>query len=531
MWIEPVIVTQGNKPRLGHYVIHSNDGREIVFQGQAYIKANPAEAASQMREINKYFAWIGQKNPARLTAIFEGFIEARRVLDEIREPQVLTEKLRRAVKSIYTPIVYEELLALCYQPNWVKLPPDMKTQYTNEDTPEKTYLRDDYIALTALSIYVRAMVPIWGEYLIEAGHAYSTALKEDMGMSLMNLTALSEIDAFERLEDYIRAQTGERKQTLAMTIELMASEKVFSWMRAQVLVRRLAIRDLDKAVETTTHNGLVSGSAHLVTLVYSYINTLISDRRFSGPIREKKPRGGGSSEEDTQSVYDAVLVKLRKSPRVINGDVAYIQQFERAAREIEDGVREGLTTELFERISERDNGKLQRLADNQLAVPKPICWGSRVIAQWVMNFRVPARSIPKIPRVNQSQCLAITAAILLTWELPELAALVVGIPINRDETFQVVNPFTQQDTRAIVELYPHALWEDEKTILPMVGLDTVAQFFADHDWDVTAIGSDVMKTLNVDRRGRMSCPPNIRQQLVALTVKLNSHAKLMKGKI
>lgn len=122
MWIEPVIVTQGNKPRLGHYVIHSSDGREIIFQGQAYIKANPIEASSQMREINKYFAWIGQKSPARLNAIFEGFVEARRVLDEIREPQVLTEKLRRAAKSIYAPIVYEELLALCYQPNWVKLP-------------------------------------------------------------------------------------------------------------------------------------------------------------------------------------------------------------------------------------------------------------------------------------------------------------------------------------------------------------------------------------------------------------------------
>ena len=64
MHIVPVITTQG-KEKLDHYLIKHRDGRTVEFSGQGYIKIDGDMASNQMREINKYLAWIEQKNPRR----------------------------------------------------------------------------------------------------------------------------------------------------------------------------------------------------------------------------------------------------------------------------------------------------------------------------------------------------------------------------------------------------------------------------------------------------------------------------------
>lgn len=527
MHIVPVITTQG-KEKLDHYLIKHRDGRTVEFSGQGYIKIDGDMASNQMREINKYLAWIEQKNPRRIDDIFEGFVKAREAMDNYIAPQQQMEELSRAVGEIYKPVVYEEILALCNTPGWVKLPPDMKTTLGEDDIPEKTYLRNDYVELTALAIYVRLMVPVWAEFLIDAGKTYGTVRKEEVAMSLMYKTRIHDIAAYDRLEDYIRAQTGDKKITLSMTVDYMSTEKVPGWLRSQAIVRRLAVRDLDQAVQPVVKDGVLVSCTHLVTLIFSYVNNLCTERRFSGPIREKTPRGN-AQDEDSQGVIDALMVKDKRSPRVLILDIAYLTQMERVLHDVDETAPYGKVEDMYARIAKRYDGYTYAKHDDTVEL-KPINRGCRALAQWLLDSHLPARSLAPIEAVHQAKALAIAACLLDHWGFPQLAALTVGIQVKRDDVYQIIHQLKPQEIITVNKLYPHAMYEDERTTLPVVGINMVADAFCEWDWDVSAAGPEILEKVPADRKGLMLCPADIRQQLVQLVVRLNEHIVNLRGK-
>ena len=111
-----------------------------------------------------------------------------------------------------------------------------------------------------------------------------------------------------------------------------------------------------------------------------------------------------------------------------------------------------------------------------------------------------------------------------------MAALTVGIQVKRDDVYQIIHQLKPQEIITVNKLYPHAMYEDERTTLPVVGINMVADAFCEWDWDVSAAGPEILEKVPADRKGLMLCPADIRQQLVQLVVRLNEHVVNLRGK-
>lgn len=518
MWIEPCKLE--GRPNLDSYVIHHRDGRNVEFAAPGYAKATWSKVEGQMREINKYLAWVEAKNPKRIDKIFQGYIDAVNVFKDNPEPQRQLELLSRAVKKIYDNVSYEEILALCKVPGWVKLPPDLKQVWVNDDTPEKTYLRVEYIELTALVVYVRLMAPIWGEFLRDAGDIYGPVAKDDVAMLLMAKTRLHEIEAYDRMEEYIAAQSeGGKRSSLAMTVDLMSPEKIPSWLRSQAIVRRLAMHDLEGVVQCTTVNGVQVSTTHIVTLIYNYIDNLTTLRRFNGPITDKSPRFSSSSrDDDNQGVTDTVTVKDRRSPRTLRLDIAYLENITKVVTDIDPTAPTDTVVDLSERIHAGYQASIAK-AKNGEVINKSV----RAITQWIINEVVPARSIAAIPLVNQIKAYAVASVILDHWGFPHLAAMVAGQQIDRGDVYQVIEPMSANERKQLEALYPDAIYHDERTPMPVASINEVSHWLAKVDWNVSMLSPDLVKRAEARKDGIMACHSDIIHMLVALTVRLNEH--------
>ena len=308
----------------------------------------------------------------------------------------------------------------------------------------------------------------------------------------------------------------------------MSTEKVPGWLRSQAIVRRLAVRDLDQAVQPVVKDGVLVSCTHLVTLIFSYVNNLCTERRFSGPIREKTPRGN-AQDEDSQGVIDALMVKDKRSPRVLILDIAYLTQMERVLHDVDETAPYGKVEDMYARIAKRYDGYTYAKHDDTVEL-KPINRGCRALAQWLLDSHLPARSLAPIEAVHQAKALAIAACLLDHWGFPQLAALTVGIQVKRDDVYQIIHQLKPQEIITVNKLYPHAMYEDERTTLPVVGINMVADAFCEWDWDVSAAGPEILEKVPADRKGLMLCPADIRQQLVQLVVRLNEHVVNLRGK-
>lgn len=120
---------------------------------------------------------------------------ARITMDNKRVVQdTLRDKLYTTIQNLNLP---EKMVSFCKDPRFIY--PDLSQVGTGaHHSKEKTFLIDDYIEITAISILSKLMVPIWGEFIKQLGQIEITNNQRE-ALAFDLIVPVLEDGAFERI--------------------------------------------------------------------------------------------------------------------------------------------------------------------------------------------------------------------------------------------------------------------------------------------------------------------------------------------
>jgi hypothetical protein len=421
-------------------------GERLVWSVGTYGKVKLNDPLRVFDEINAYWAWMGADVQEK---VWEQYKELKHYLEQVMDPFHISKYLRRHIVLMYQAMPLDSFSKWLLTRGNLYIPSDIQDTITADahyNNAEQTYLKADYINLAALSLALRPMLPVWGEYIDQGGQGVGNDLYKEMeAVGLINETEITNwpVDnpAFDKLHNYIRITTEDTPITLGRLWEGMGSAEIPIWLQAKVLVRRLTIVPL--CDHSATHS--------IIANVYRYVKSNLkpTDRRTTDRVNEKRPEGEGRDEDDKTSLLEGYKVKQR----IAHGDAVLFTVFSENMAGLAQRVDPTVDLKLLDRTIEvlPDVAKVQ-IHEHQIR-----------LAQWVLAKAYSPRAFYHIPKAAVNRLLATAQALLWHWGYMDIACLLQVERINT--TDQEIPGITQQPrsstriSRKYVDelmlLYPH----------------------------------------------------------------------------
>lgn len=469
------------------------------------------------KHINQYWATLDDETQSN---IFTIFAEIRRQMDIINDSTLLTQTILPLVKSLYEYHPLEKIEHWIIYNSDIILPSSQNNFFNQKFLPGyeendqkpgnriKTYTRPDYIGLVALTLSLRPMIPIWGEFIYRTKGDTGTKFKEFFSFRLLAGSSLIKSYPMEKLESYV-TNNIKNTQNFSAILNGVGSEDYPVWLLSLVVVRRLCIGNISG----------VNPDINLVTFVFNFINQKLNnsnnDTTFGQTVRPKDfPQDNGESD----NVSRAEVYKIKQE--IPNGDIAIIEHFMKdpyhVAKLLDPEFDKDLLDMSLETTKALNNSPLSR---HQI-----------ILCQWVMSRVVNPRGFVYLTKQKVINAIAITEAWLWKRKHFHLSCLVSAVVSdNRDDLM-----ISGLDSRArisrdqmeiLTKLYPYTVNRSQRTkVKPpndaVVAIDTVTDLISQHDWILTAHPEHTKIVTNSVNYNRYSAPHEIKMLLANLVIDL-----------
>lgn len=425
--------------------------------------------------INRYWESFPEQQQQ---SIFDTYKEIRILFDEIWDRNKLTLELYGLVARLLDAHDFNDAKHWVLFHSGVYLPADLKNEYNlsanNPGSREQTYLRDDYVKLVTLTLILRTLIPVWGEFISRTRQEAGTNFKEFYAFQLICKSKLAYCDAIEKLTTYIEYSIIPDKSKSASIIGGISTESFPTWILGLVLVRRLCLGDISG----------VNQKATLVTLIYKFITQRIkgNDNNFAGMVKDKIFDESGSDNDSNISKLEG----YRAKQEIPAGDIILLEY---AMRDIY-AIAKKLAPTMDPSVITRALETTLVLNENKIYDPQI------VILQWVMKPVISPRGILYLCKNTIVRLLALCQCVLFHRGHHALAGLCTSVVNTNINEIQI----TGVDSRARI---PKELLEElliyypftkrvggkQKVLKPInqavVAIDTVADQFSSYDWVLT----------------------------------------------
>lgn len=389
-------------------VTAEHNGQKLAFTTKIYCKVKLADQQRVFKEINSYWEFIGDEKQQK---IWESYQRIHEILNMSLDTMRVAMSLRHYIREMYTHMPMNGMRKWLSTMGNLFIPIEIERQITAEsryNKKEQTYLEHEYINLATVSLAIRPMIPIFGEYLessSEYDHNKETevlGLLHDCEVANWPLNEVGphgeEVDtAFDKLAGYVQFCVEDEPTTLGRLWRGTSSVEVPVHLRSKVLVRRLTIVPLDDIT-----------SFSIVANAYRYVRSIINpnERTTAERVNEKKPESGGDEDEKT-SFLEAHKTKHRVPP----GDI------EAFNLDTNDHVK------LAQRVDPTVDLKKLQLCVNAIRNVSNVSINPHQvkIAQWVMAKAFPAKAFYHINKVATNNMLATAQALLWHWGFLDIA--------------------------------------------------------------------------------------------------------------
>ena len=460
-------------------------------------------------QINKYWEYLPKATQDQIFAIYK---RTKEVFDNTWDSDQLTKELYTLIADLYQ---FHELTDIRHWVNFhsdLALPRDIDLREVfveSDETPgtrERTYLKEDYKWLVTLSIALRVVIPIWGEFISRTRKETGTVFKEYYAFKLLSYSSIARSEPMERLRIYVEHSLQADKSKAAAVLGGISSEDFPTWILALVLVRCLSIGDV---------RGLDPTSS-LITFIYKYIRQKVQghDNSFIGMVKDKSFEGQGQEGENNLSKLENYKIKQD----IPAGDLAiieyYMQNIDVLATKICPDVDLALLSESTETVS---------------ALESELIWKPQItLIQWVLKPVVPPRGVLHLNKLLCLRAMAVTQTLLWHRGHFELAGLVSAIIQKSDDELQLAGT----DSRARIpkdlaekldSLFPYARKLSGKQNLvkrqnpATEAIDSVANLFSEHNWRLT-LPQEWVSTITGSNSRLYSVPHNIKILLAKLAI-------------
>lgn len=493
-----------------------HNGEVVTFSASVFTrKAFQREEVDVFESINRYWASL---SPAIQQEIWLIYKNVYRGFDQIFSSDELYAHLKNCIIGLmqYHPLDRLELW-ISMDPSIV-IPIDMKDSFVesidSNNTRDKTYTRKDYIQLLALSLFLRTLIPIWGEYINSTRKESGMDRKEYMALQLLSNTGLLESEAMEKLKLYTNQITKEKHRNPEKILDSISSWDMGFWLLALVCVRRLCVSDLTWNPENP--------KAHIVTLVYKFLYQKVFNNTESDSTVKMKVFSDNSSGSDQNK--RSIMESYRKRTELSLGEREEIEFAYEDVYGIAERLAPGITKEAVDsclqsvRVLSRE-----RLGDPQL-----------VMMSWVFKDVLIPKSVFYASKENSLRALGVLEAVLWHWGHKYLAVVASSHMILGQEEM-VIAPIDSRGQinidlqHEIQRLYPY-VWSTQKrnaqtTITEahpvLLAIDLVVDDLTTNAWRATASDDKMIEVFGEPRR-KLPINSGIKSDLARLIIDIEN---------
>lgn len=404
-----------------------------------YFKGTSGFDYDVFEQVNDYIQTIDRSQQEIIYAAYKSIYDLLEY-----PPQDLDQKLRDLVTD------FINLLDLSRIKNWIDLkanvvvPTGIDENYvpTDENTGnrDRTYIREDYKWLVALSVLLRFVTPIWGEYIGKTSREKGNNFKEYYAADLIKNSYIMKSEPMQKLKTFVLENIPVEKPLLSTTLAAFSEEDFPEWVVRLVVVKKLAIEDI---------RGL-NNDSHLIKVIFQFVRQRLRniDSSFYGPIKEKFREESSSSGDDTNNLSKIEGYKIRQE--LSAGDIAFIRKSlsdpMTVALKLNPAIDEKMILDSIRSVKRLERVSLEK--------------AQRALLQYVMKPVISPQGLFLLKKLQLVDMLGVAQAVLWNAEWYDMASLMTAVRIKNDD-YMSVSPtgVRSRITKAQIEkldyLYPY----------------------------------------------------------------------------
>lgn len=393
----------------------THKGKEISWNVSILARAPNDENLDRFQELNGYWAHLPEK---RQDQIFDVYVRVKDVIHNAHDESDAIYTLQPLVAELFDMHPLDELATWLAMFSELRVPTNVYETYEESgdyrNSRQRTYTTSQYRELVTMSVALRVMVPIWGDYINLTSGLIGTNFKEFYALKLLHEASIFTSAPMERMREYINAALPPEPPKEIFNLG-MSSEDFPIWILSRILILRLTVADL--------RGNDVKKS--LMPFLHTYIDGMVNPRNnnFANMIKEKKPEGNSSNEENNLSILESHRQREELAAGAISKLAVYTRNALRMARVVCPDVPEELVAESLETAKQ--------------LLMTPIMPVQLSLAAWVLRPALSPRANLYFQNTDVITCIGVAQALLLHRGHLELAGLVSAISVLNDETSHV----------------------------------------------------------------------------------------------
>jgi hypothetical protein len=496
--------------------------RHVVFS-IAVFRVKSFTLVDVFEEINMYWA---DKPIAEQDAIFQIYKEMSTEFDTTFQKDAIRNSITALTDQLMS---YHRLSDISAWVGWKSkiliptsgIPDKYEHNIDSNKTRAKTYIRSEYIDLVCLSLALRAMIPIWGEYEKNTHADYGTLFKEYHAFQLLRNTEFIDCPAMDRLKEYVEHVTGSNNSSVTVKQKTVYDTNTLKGICRDDFAYRLLAKTCVKKVCVGDISGKDPDSS-LVAAIYKFVmsKATATEANYENQSCEKKPPSTVEGEENKMSTLEQFNIRTVISP----GDIVMLEHSVSDPYAVARALSYNVDDELLTRSLETS----QVLLEHRLRAPQ------MNLLRLVMKPVISPKGIMYLPKDIVVKLFGVLEhvlwvrghkylSILSTSYAPVVAGAMVISPV--DSKMRVPVDMLEELDR----IYPFMINRDrERRNLPTkvenraaIAIDTIMNDLISSSWRSTADESMLDEIFKSTSR-RVSIRPDSKTDLAKLMIELGN---------
>ncbi len=504
-------------------------GEIIHWDATPYNKMLITNVEETFELLNLYWSAL---SVTRQNQLFKIYKDINGIFREDLDNRQYVGFLISEIGKIYELMPYEELSEFIRKKVPMRYPSQLKDTYSPDFNDEqnyrdRTYLLNDYIELVIYALAIRAMVPIWGQYMPRAASEFGQNQKELACIKLLPKAWVNDCKAKEKLLTFIELSSSNDNENYGAILEWHGTAGLPNLRLSLALVRRISMGKLSS----------IDDKDSLVSNVYNYFsgdsNFNSLGRRFGGIVVDKFRRGKNERDADGTNTSRAEYYRLREP--LSGGDKVMLNAYTESALEMMRKVDPSV-----DRIGMQNIKASLRIIDSlaELEIPKH----AKLISGWIMNVAITGKATGNLQKLALLRKVICTQCILWNWGMYDLAALMTASPflVEDDEDAFPNNisrkGVTKENKDILVAMYPHYMRtntqnkeqlerQQQTNNQALKDIDRLTRELIVSDWVIHATPELTKLSCTGQYNNRMIIPANIKNQLAELIIKMNTRSE------
>ena len=441
-------------------IVHANNRLTFKFKDKSvYRKIEEEGVPSIFEYCNSFLEVLDTKEQKE---IFTIYTQVKKAIDNVVDDYLLAVELSKLVRNIYKIIKLEDIATFMKRKGHLKIPVSIKSEFSELDIAdrnqegkqfkERSYLRQDYINIVNMAVYLKFMIPIWAEYMgFKKNKQNQNKFKEYEAMRLLTKTEIMDSEPMRKLRTMIEIiiktnaldkQVQGNLRYATTTLDGVCTNELPDLYLAQVVVNDLVIAPLSTYDSTN----------HVVTICNRSVNRISrkieSPGKFKGRIEPKKLPSEDKVDDDNLAITENYKIK----EMISSGDMAAYIRHSDNYRIIHQKI--GGDNVCLEILDDFINIKSKININEHLKEPQ------RILLGWMLHTEIPIYALESIPKDKLEKLTVVVQSILYQWGYVDLAMFITARPFldsfgNHLGSSEIKTRISKGHKQELLKWYPY----------------------------------------------------------------------------